>query len=455
MRSATPKLLHPLCGVPIVAWPLQAASDAGAGKIVVIDGPERTLEPVLNGATVAVQEQPRGTADAVRAAAGHLDGAGTVIVLNGDAPLITAATISALTNAHEQSGAGATIATATLDDPRGYGRVIRAPDGTVERVVETKASGDATDLELHVREVNAGLYAFNAAELLTALEQVRANNAQGELYLPDVLPLLRARERTVVAYELADPAETLGVNDRADLARARAVAQARINDAHMRAGVTIVDPGATVIDAPVELAADVTIAPFSSLQGATVIGARSTVGPLSTLIDTRVGEDATVVHSYAIGAEIGDRVSVGPFAYLRPGAVLREGAKAGTFVEIKNSTIGEGSKVPHLSYIGDAEVGEGTNLGAATITANYDGTRKHRTKIGDRVKTSVDTTLVAPVTVGDDAYTGAGSVITKDVPPGALGIARERQRNIEGYTKRRSEAEQGPEPSSEQDDKDA
>jgi bifunctional UDP-N-acetylglucosamine pyrophosphorylase/glucosamine-1-phosphate N-acetyltransferase len=233
----------------------------------------------------------------------------------------------------------------------------------------------------------------------------------------------------------------LGVNDRADLARVRTVAQARIHRHHMLAGATIVDPSATVIDAGVEIAAEVVIAPFSSLHGDTRVGAGSTIGPLSTLTDARVGERSAVVHSYVDGAEIGDRVSVGPFAYLRPGTVLREGSKAGTFVEIKNSDIGAGTKVPHLSYIGDAEIGEGGNLGASTITANYDSKtkRKHRTTIGDRVKTSVDTTFVAPVTVGDDAYTAAGSVITKDIPPGALGIARERQRNIDGYAERPAE----------------
>jgi bifunctional UDP-N-acetylglucosamine pyrophosphorylase/glucosamine-1-phosphate N-acetyltransferase len=445
MRSATPKLLHMLCGRPLLAWTLEAAREAGAHKIVVIDGPKRTLAEHLNGtATIAVQQEPRGTADAVRAAAGELDGAGPVIVLNGDAPLVTASTITALADAHDSSGAGATIATAVLDDPRGYGRVIRAPDGTVERVVETKAPGDATELELHVREVNAGLYAFDAGEVLRAIEEIRPDNAQGELYLPDVLPVIRGHEHSVLAYEVADPTEMLGVNDRADLARVRTIAQARIHQLHMVAGVTIVDPSATVIDAGVEIAAEATIAPYSSLHGATRIGAGSTIGPLSTLTDTSVGERATVVHSFVNGAEIGDRVSVGPFAYLRPGTVLREGSKAGTFVEIKNSDIGAGSKVPHLSYIGDADVGEDVNLGASTITANYDSKtkRKSRTKIGDRVKTSVDTTFVAPVTVGDDAYTGAGSVITKDVPPGALGIARERQRNIEGYAERPPPPEQ-------------
>lgn len=445
MRSATPKLLHPLCGRPLLAWTLAAAREAGARKIVVIDGPARRLAEAVDGvATIAVQEEPRGTADAVRAAAGEIDGDAPVIVLNGDAPLVRAGTITALAEAHDTSGAAATIATTVLDDPRGYGRVIRAPDGTVERVVETKVAGDATELELHVREVNAGLYAFDAGEVLSAIEEIRPDNAQGELYLPDVLPAIRAHERSVLAYEVSDPTEMLGVNDRADLARVRAVAQARIHRRHMLAGATIVDPAATVIGAGVEVAADVVIAPFSSLHGDTRVGAGSTIGPLSTLLDARVGERSSVVHSYVNGAEIGDRVSVGPFAYLRPGTVLREGAKAGTFVEIKNSDIGAGTKVPHLSYIGDADVGEEGNLGASTITANYDSKtkRKSRTKIGDRVKTSVDTTFVAPVTVGDDAYTGAGSVITKDIPPGALGIARERQRNIEGYAERPTEPEQ-------------
>jgi bifunctional UDP-N-acetylglucosamine pyrophosphorylase/glucosamine-1-phosphate N-acetyltransferase len=246
----------------------------------------------------------------------------------------------------------------------------------------------------------------------------------------------------VLAHEISDSAE-LGINDRIGLAQVRTVAQRRIHERHMRAGVTIVNPDATVIDVDVEIAQDAVIAPFSSLHGKTRIGARSLIGPLSTLIDTTVGEDATVRHSYLQGAQVGDRVSVGPFAYLRPGAVLREGSKAGTFVEIKNSEIGAGSKVPHLSYIGDAEIGEHTNLGASTITANYDGYRKNRTKIGSRVHTSVDTTLVAPVTVGDDAYTAAGSVITKDVPPGALGVARERQTNVEGYAERRRARAEG------------
>jgi len=445
MRSGTPKLLHTLCGRPMITWSVAAAKQAGAGRVVVVHDPVHQLEGALgDGVEYAVQEQARGTADAVRSAAPQIEGADTVVVLNGDHPLITADVIRELLEAREQSGAAAVIGTAMLDDPSGYGRVIRGPDGTVERVVETKEPGDATELELHIREVNAGLYAFDARELLLALEQVGTENVQGELYLPDVLPILRQHERTVVAQELSDPDATFGINDRVALAEARARLQRRIHEQHMLAGVTIVDPDSTVIDADVEIDPDAVVAPFSSLHGQSRVGTGSVIGPVSTLIDTSVGAAATVVHSYTKQAEIGDRVSVGPFAYLRPGAVLREGSKAGTFVEIKNSDIGAGTKIPHLSYIGDADVGEETNLGAATITANYDGARKHRTTVGSRVKTSVDTTLVAPVTVGDDAYTGAGSVITKDVPPGALGIARERQRNVEGYTERRKERDDPP-----------
>ena len=444
MRSQTPKLLHPVCGRPMIAWSVAAAREAGAGEVVVVQGPGRELEGSLgDGVATAIQEQARGTADAVRSAAQQIrdSQAQTVIVLNGDHPLVSAETIEALAEAHGRSGAAATIATAILDDPSGYGRVIRAPDGTVERVAETKNPGDATEHELHIREINTGIFAFEARELLAALERVSSDNSQGEYYLPDVLPIIRSDERTVLAHEVSDPGAMMGVNDRVQLTQVRALAQARIHDRHMLGGVTIVDPNTTVIDADVEIAPDAVIAPFTSLHGTTRVGAGSIVGPLSTLIDTRVGEGTNVVHSFTKQAEIGDRVSVGPFAYLRPGTVMREGSKAGTFVEIKNSEVGAGSKVPHLSYIGDATIGEGTNVGAGTITANYDGSNKHRTEIGSDVFIGVDTMLVAPVTVHDHAYTGGGSVITKDVPSGALGIARERQRNIEGYTDRRKERE--------------
>jgi bifunctional UDP-N-acetylglucosamine pyrophosphorylase/glucosamine-1-phosphate N-acetyltransferase len=306
-----------------------------------------------------------------------------------------------------------------LDDPSGYGRVVRDPDGAVARVVETKRPGDATAEELAIREVNTGIFAFDPGALRAALPRLGEDNAQGERYLPQALDLIRGEGLAVAAHVVADQRLVLGVNDRVALARVRRLAQDAIHERHMLAGVGIVDPGATVIDVDVEIGPDTVIEPFTTIRGS-----------------TRVGSGCVVRHSYLVDCVVEDGASVGPFAYLRPGTVLRTGAKAGSFVEVKNSDIGAGAKIPHLSYIGDADVGAGTNLGAATITANYDGHEKHRTTIGSDVQTSVDTTLVAPVTLGDEARTAAGSVITEDIPPGALGIARERQTNIEGYAER-------------------
>jgi len=438
MRSATPKVLHDVCGRPMVAWPIAAARAAGAGKVVVVGALDGALEGNLPaGVELAVQHEARGTGDAVRAASEHIDRGAAVVVLAGDVPLITAEAIGALAQAHADARASATMATMTLADPAGYGRVVRDAEGRVERVVETKSPGDATAAELEIHEVNTGVFAFDGGALLDALEQVAPDNSQGEYYLPDVLPLLRAAGGGIEAHHLDDPDLMLGVNDRADLARVRARAQARIHDAHMRAGVTIVDPASTLIDADVELGADTVVEPSSFLRGATRAGERCRIGPLTTLIDMSLGDEVSVPHSYLVQSAVGDRVSIGPFAYLRPGTVLREGSKVGTFVEVKNSDIGAGTKVPHLSYIGDADIGEGSNLGAGTITANYDGHSKHRTKIGDRVRGGVDTAFVAPVEVGDDAWTAAGSVIDEDVPPGALGVARAKQRNVEGYDERK------------------
>jgi bifunctional UDP-N-acetylglucosamine pyrophosphorylase/glucosamine-1-phosphate N-acetyltransferase len=437
MKSATPKVLHPICGRPMIEWPIAAAQEAGVGRVVVVDGPKRGLADHLpDGVEVAIQEEPNGTGDAVRCAQHHIGAGDTVLVLYGDVPLITADAISALADAHESKGAAATMATMELEDPRGYGRVVRGADGSVERVVETKTPGDATPEEEAIREVNTGIYAFAGGDLLTALQSLTSDNAQGELYLPDVLPLLRAEGKQVAAHVVTDPTLTLGVNSRVELAEVRRLAQRRLHEAHSLNGVTIVDPASTVIEAGVEIGRDTIIEPSTFLRGATKIGERCEIGPLTTLIDTTTGDETRVVHSYLDGAELGSQVSVGPFAYLRPKAHLHDRAKAGTFVEIKNSEVGEGTKVPHLSYIGDADVGAGSNLGAGTITANYDGANKHRTTIGAGVRVSVHTSFVAPVRVGDNAYTGAGSVITDDVPPGALGIARERQRNIEGYAER-------------------
>jgi bifunctional UDP-N-acetylglucosamine pyrophosphorylase / glucosamine-1-phosphate N-acetyltransferase len=438
MRSQLPKMLHPICGRPLVGWPIAAALAAGADSVVVVDSPANTLAGHLpERVTTVVQVAPNGTGGAVQAAAHTIDEGASIVVLPGDAPLITPTAIASLVDAHRAAGAAATMATMVLADPTGYGRVVRDAAGHVEGVVETKAAGDATPEQLRIDEVNSSIFAFDGGALLSALQGLRADNAQGELYLPDVLPALRAQGRTVTAHRLADPDEALGVNDRVQLAAVRAIAQRRVHDAHGRAGVTIVDPASTLIEVGVTIGADTVVEPSCFLRGTTTIGDRCTVGPLTTLIDATLHDEVTIPHSYVLRAEIRSRATVGPFAYLRPGTVLRERAKAGTFVEIKNSDVGRGSKVPHLSYIGDADIGEDTNLGAATITANYDGVNKHRTTIGDRVHTSVDTTLVAPVTLGDDSYTAANSAITKDVPAEALGVARERQTNIEGYAERK------------------
>ncbi len=434
MRSSLPKMLHPVCGRPLVAWPILAAREAGAGRVAAIVSPGRDISAGFPGEVeTVVQPESDGTGGAVRAALPLIEVAETVLVLSGDVPLISAETIAGLLETHSASGAAATMLTIELDDPGAYGRVVRDPDGGVERVVEAKAAGDADPAQLAIREINAGTYAFSAAPLAAALATLSNDNAQGEYYLPDVLPALREAGHGVAAHVADDLAVTMGVNDRADLAAVEAEARRRILERHMLAGVTVVDPGATWVDAGVAIAADARIEPGVSLRGSTAVGAGSTVGPLSTLIDTVLGEGVAVPHSYLVECEVRDGCSVGPFAYLRPGAKLAAGAKAGTFVEIKNSEIGEGAKVPHLAYVGDAEVGAGSNLGAGTITANYDGFRKHRTVIGEDVRIGVDTMLIAPVQVGDSAYTGAGAVIKEDVPEGALAVSENDQRNIEGY----------------------
>ena len=445
MRSDVPKVLHEVCGRPMIAWPILAAREAGANRVCVIVSPEHDLTSVLpEGTQTVVQPEANGTGGALRAAQDVVRESETVLVLSGDTPLLSAEEINGLLTAHIDAGAAATMMTTELEDPGTFGRVIRTVDGDVQKIVEAKAPGDATPEQLEVKEVNAGTYAFAGKQLADALDGLNNDNAQGEYYLPDVLPLIREAGGKVTAHLVGDPAVNLGINDRADLARVAEEARRRINLAHMRAGVTIEDPGATWIDADVRIEQDTTILPGTSLRGSTEIGSGSTVGPMTTLVDSRVGERATVTHSYLTACQVADEAKVGPFTYLRPDARIGEGAKAGSFVEIKNSEIGRGAKVPHLSYIGDAEVGEGTNLGASTVTANYDGRSKNRTKIGKNVHTGVDTTFVAPVEVGDDAYTGAGSVITDDIPTGALGISRADQKNVEGYAaKKDKESSEG------------
>jgi bifunctional UDP-N-acetylglucosamine pyrophosphorylase/glucosamine-1-phosphate N-acetyltransferase len=441
MRSATPKVLHDLCGRPMIAWPVAAAREAGAGRIVVVASPGGGLEGHLpEGVELAIQPVANGTGGAVIAAAEHIERDTPVIVVNGDVPVITADVLADLAQAHAASGAPATMATAVLDDPSGYGRVVRGADGAVERVVETKTPGDATPEELEIHEVNTGIYAFDGGALLDALPRVTTDNVQGEIYLPDVLKIMRGDGAAVAAHVVQDPSIVLGVNDRVDLAAIRAILQRRIHEAHMRAGVTIVAPESTLIDAGVVIGRDTIVEPFTCLRGATRIGERCSIGSFTTTFDATLGDGVRVVRSHLVECEVHDGALIGPFAYLRPKTVLRENAKAGTFVEIKNSDIGAGAKVPHLSYIGDADVGERANLGAGTITANYDGRTKHRTTIGARFRGGVDTSFVAPVTVGDDSFTAAGSVITQDVPAGGLGVARARQRNVEGYAERASGA---------------
>jgi bifunctional UDP-N-acetylglucosamine pyrophosphorylase / glucosamine-1-phosphate N-acetyltransferase len=440
MRSATPKLAHELCGRPLVAWPVEAARAAGAARVVVVVGAEDGLAAMLaEGVEVAIQREPLGTADAVAAASAQIDRDGVVIVLAGDVPLVEAELLGELGDQHRASEAAATMVTAVLTDPRGYGRVVRGPGQEFVRVVETKVAGDASAEELAIAEVNSGIYAFDGGALLDALEEVEADNAQGERYLPDVLEILRARGAPIATFAAGDPAIVLGVNDRVGLAAVREEAQRRILERHMLSGVTIVAPATTSIDVAVTIGEDTVIEPCTQLRGSTRIGRGATVGPHSTLTDALIGDGVSIVHSHLVRCEVREGASVGPFAYLRPDALLRERSKVGTFVEVKNSDIGVGSKVPHLSYVGDADIGESSNLGAGSITANYDGSSKHRTTIGARVHGGVDTSFVAPVTVGDDAWTAAGSVVTGDVPPGALAIARARQRNVERYAERRGQ----------------
>ncbi len=441
MLSSLPKVLHPVCGRPMVAWPVLAAREAGADRVAAIVSPDRDLTPGLpDGTEIVIQPEPDGTGGAVRAAHDIVRDSETVVVLSGDHPLVTGEIVAELLETHRAAGAGATVMTVELDDPGAYGRIVRDADGDIERIVETKNPDEVAPDVLAIREINTGTYVFDAEPLVEALDHLTNDNAAGEYYVGDVLPMLRRAGRRVVAHLATDPNVNLGVNTRADLAAATAEARRQILHRHMLAGVTVIDPESTWIDADVEIAADVTIEPATTLRGATSVGADSIIGPHSTLIDARVGEQARVVHSYVHGAAVGNLANVGPFAHLRPDADVGQGAKAGAFVEVKNSTIGEGAKVPHLAYVGDAEVGPRANFGAGSIIANYDGRQKHRTKIGEDARIGVNNSLVAPVSVGDGAYTGAGAVIREDVPDGALGISSNDQRNIEGYAERKAEA---------------
>ena len=444
MRSATPKVLHAIAGRSLIGHVLEAASAVDPSHVVVVIGHARDqvlahLEEVAPWVDTVVQEEQRGTGHAVRIALAALASAqalasAPVVVLSGDTPLLTGATVRELVDAHLRTGAAATLLTAVLGDPAGYGRVMRAADGSVESIVEHR---DASDEVLAVSEINAGMYAFDPVRLAPALERLTTANDQGEEYLTDVVSLLRADGYPVAGIVVEDAHEILGVNDRVQLAEAAALMRDRINERWMREGVSMLDPTSTWIDVDVDLAPDVTILPQTSLLGPTSIATGARIGPGTTLTSCEVGEGATLIHTWAELAVIEAGASVGPFTYLRPGARLGPRARAGAFVEMKNASLGEGAKVPHLSYVGDAEVGDGTNIGAATIFVNYDGQAKHRTVIGRHARIGSDTMLVAPVTVGDGAYTAAGSVITEDVPAGAMAVGRARQRNIPGWVQRK------------------
>jgi len=420
MKSATPKHLHPLLGRPLVAWALAAVRAAGPSPLVLVASPVTAAElgAAFPGVEVAVQEEPRGTGDAVAAARETLQGfEGDLLVLAGDSPLLTPEAIGQLVDEHRRERAAATLLSVELHGHRPYGRIVRDEEDELAAIVEER---DATPEQREIRELNASVYVFSATDLWWALGELAADNVQGELYLTDTIARLVQEGRRVVVQRSSDPDVAEGVNTRADLAFVASLLRKRILTAHMLAGVTVVDPETTWIEADVEIEPDAVIQPFTVLRGRTVVRSEAEVGP----------------HTVAIDAEIGQGATVGPFCYLRPGTVLAAGAKAGTFVEIKNAQIGKRSKVPHLSYIGDADIGEDTNIGAGAITANYREERfeeKQRTVIGSNVHTGSQNVFVPPVEIGDDAWTGAGSAITEDVPKGALAIARARQVNKEGY----------------------
>ncbi|MEF9875718.1 MAG: bifunctional UDP-N-acetylglucosamine diphosphorylase/glucosamine-1-phosphate N-acetyltransferase GlmU, partial [Gordonibacter sp.] len=433
MKSKKPKVVHEVLGKPLVRWVVDAAHVAGVERIVSVVGHERAqVEPLVAGDTTIV-EQPerRGTADAVAVCRDALaDFDGSLVVLSGDCPLITSDTIRRLVEMREQADAAVVVLTMEMDDPFGYGRIVRDDEGQVERIVEQK---DATQAEASLTECNSGFYCFDTRALFDALGQVDDNNAQGEFYLTDVLAICRAAGRPVLALPASDVAECLGVNSRLQLAEATKFAQRRINRAHLVAGVTMTDPDQVWIGPEVVLEQDVELLPQTFLMGTTRVGEDSLIGPNSRLTDTVVGQGCTVDETVAVEAVLDDGATCGPRAYLRPGAHLCEGAKAGTHVEIKKSTVGKGSKVPHLSYIGDTTIGEDVNIGAGSITCNYDGKHKFATVIGDGAFIGSDTMMVAPVSIGAGSIVGAGSTITKDVAPDALALTRSEQREIAGW----------------------
>jgi bifunctional UDP-N-acetylglucosamine pyrophosphorylase/glucosamine-1-phosphate N-acetyltransferase len=448
MKSALPKVLHQVAGEPMLHHVLRATAelDAAHRLVVIGHGAEQVAATLPGRATggpgaagvpcTVVQAEQRGTGHAVRTALEQVQEVteGVVVVLPGDTPLITGATLRRLLDRHGETGAAVTILSAVLDDPKGYGRIVRDKDGHPIAIVEERDADEATRA---IREVGTSIYAFDAEFLRLAVAKLTTDNDAGEEYLTDVVGLAADGGRVLAALTVEDPAEAAGVNDRAQLSVVARALRDRICEQWQRAGVSILDPQTTWIDAAVKLEPDVTIEPGVQLKGETRVASGAVVGPDTTLVDTVVGRDARVVRAHCLQSEIGPEAEVGPFAYLRPGSRLAAHGKIGTFVEVKNSDIGPGSKVPHLTYVGDATIGEGSNIGASSVFVNYDGVNKHRTTIGNHVRTGSDNTFVAPVSIGDGAYTGAGSVIREDVPPGALAVSAGPQRNLEGWVERK------------------
>lgn len=442
MKSATPKVLHEICGRSLVGHVLASARELNPANLVVVVGHAREqvtahLTEIDRGAQTAVQAEQNGTGHAVRMGLEELGGAvdGTVVVVCGDTPLLTGETLRQLSATHHADGNAVTVLTAEVPDATGYGRIVRdEATGAVTAIVEHK---DASTAQRAIREINSGVFAFDGQLLADALKKVRTDNSQGEEYLTDVLGILREAGHRVGASVAGDHWEIAGINNRVQLAQARRTLNERLLTRAMLEGVTVVDPATTWVDVTVTFERDSVVYPGTQLTGSTHLGEGAEVGPNCRLKDTRVGAGARVDNTVSDGARIGARASVGPFAYLRPGTRLGDGAKVGTYVETKNAAIGEGTKIPHLSYVGDATIGDFTNIGAASVFVNYDGQEKHHTTVGSHCRTGSDNMFVAPVTVGDGAYTAAGSVITKDVPPGSLAVARGQQRNIEGWVARK------------------
>jgi len=439
MRSALPKVAHEVLGIPLVRWVVDAVLGAGIAQVVTVVGHgAEAVSALVPETECVIQEAQLGTGDAVRAAARALaEFDGPVVVVAGDVPLVRAGTIAALLESFRASDGACTLLTAFIPDPAGYGRIVRDEAGLVTGIVEQK---DLSADQLGIDECNVGIYCFDARALFDALAHITPANAQGEYYLTDVVARLHGEGRPVHGVVLTDVDESHGVNTRVQLAAAGRILQRRINERHMLDGVTMTDPDLVWIGPAVTIGRDVVIEPMTTIAGATCVGEGAHIGPNTRILDSTIEAGATVEQSIVRGATIGPHAAVGPNAFLRPGTVLESGARAGSFVEVKNSTIGEGSKVPHLSYMGDATIGAGVNVGAGSITCNYDGWEKRRTVIGDGAFIGSDTMLVAPVEIGEGAATGAGSAITKDVPPGALGIGRAEQRNVEGWSDRRKAA---------------